>query len=98
MRKYGVKCGAGAREIALRYLGAQWFGPEAARRKVDRHRPAGLPVRRSLQYGRAAETAMGEEKFFSKARRTGRSDGFGRYSCQRGVVVEIRGTKGERHN
>ncbi len=48
MRKYGVECGAGAGEIALRYLGAQRFGPEAARRKVYRHRLAGVPVRRDL--------------------------------------------------
>src|ERR1700761_8407176 len=44
MRKYGVESSPGTCEIALRYLGAQWFSPDPARRKVDHHGLPGLPI------------------------------------------------------
>ena len=43
----------------------------SVRRKIDDQGFAGLPVRRSLQDGGAAEAAMGEEEFFAEFCMTG---------------------------
>jgi hypothetical protein len=78
MRKDAVDRASGAQQIALRYLGAQCFGPEPVRRKIDHDGVAGLPVRRDLQYRRAAEAAVGKEKLFPKAPQPGGGDDLGR--------------------
>lgn len=46
-------------------------------REIDEEPLAGLPIRRCLQHGGAAEAAMGDEEFFAKLRLAGLDDRFG---------------------
>ena len=85
----------GAQQIALRCLGAELAGPKLVRRQIDADSMAGLPVRRDLQHGRAAEAAMGKEKFLPKAPRSGGGDHLGRDSRQTGKAREVLRSEGE---
>ena len=58
-------------------------------RKIDDHGSAGVPIRRDLQNGRAAETAVREQHFFAKALLADRGDHLGRNPGQVGVLLLI---------